>query len=501
MPKEMKPKMRLAVAEFSHETCTFCPDPTTFERLDPYARRGQDVLDSERGIPTYINGFIRVAEARPGVELYPIISVGMAPGPYTSWMETSCFDRYTAEICDGLRAAGQLDGVLLALHGAMAVTGVPKPEAEIVRRARAVVGDIPIMVTLDLHANEDHELTDAADAVFVLKTYPHVDSQEIGEVAARCMIATIKGEFRPAMAMRKPGIISASIYQASEYPPMKLLYDRCREWEAKPGVYCVSVAPGYAYSDVVDVGMSVIAVTDNDQALAEQAAQDVSDLAWSIREQFSQPLPKPAEGVAQVLSLVAHGEKPVLIADGADRTGDSTWILAELLRQGAENFALSGISDPPVARRLAAGHQVGDRVTVKIGGWASEYSGEPVEVSGTIEFIGSPNYTLIGPMGKGSKVQDGLVVRINAGTNRQIPVSERMRWANDSAGLSAIGIDVPSLDIIVLKDRVHHRAFWDSVAKIDFPVDAPGLGPADLSTLRYENVPQDIYPIGARWRK
>lgn len=492
--------MRLAVAEFSHETCTFCPDPTTFERLDPYARRGQAVLDGTRGIPTYVNGFMRVAAATEDVELVPIISVGMAPGPYTSWMETSCFDTYTGEICDGLRAAGQLDGVLLALHGAMAVTGVPKPEAEIVRRARAVVGSIPIMVTLDLHANEDHELTDAADAVFVLKTYPHVDSQAIGELAARCMVQTVAGTLRPVMAIRKPGIMSASIYQASEYPPMKLIYDRCRAWEAKPGVVCVSAAPGYAYSDVPDVGLAIIAVTDGDQPLADAAAQDVADLAWSIKEQFSRPLPKPAAAVTEAMRLVAAGERPVLMADGADRTGDSTWVLAELLRQGATNFALSGISDPPVARQLAEQHSVGDHVTVMVGGWASEYSGPPVEVSGTIEYIGKPSFTLIGPMGKGSKVQDGLVVRINAGSNRQIPISERMRWSNDSAGMTAIGIDVASLDIIVLKDRVHHRAFWDSIIKVDLPVDAPGIGPADLTTLQYHNIPADIYPVGAKWR-
>ena len=126
------------------------------------------------------------------------------------------------------------------------------------------MGDIPIMVTLDLHANEDQEMADAADAVFILKTYPHVDSQETGEIAARCMVETVRGNFKPAMAYRRPGIISASIYQASEYHPMKDIYDRCREWEKKPGVYCVSVAPGYAYADVVDAGMSVFVVT-NDQ--------------------------------------------------------------------------------------------------------------------------------------------------------------------------------------------------------------------------------------------
>jgi microcystin degradation protein MlrC len=500
--------MRIAVAEFSHETCTFCPEPTTIAQLDPYARRGADVLDKVRGIPTYINGFMRAAEAAGDVELVPLISVGMAPGPYTSWMETQCFDKYAGEICDGLRAAAAtaggkpVDGVLLALHGAMAVTGVPKPEAELVRRVRAVVGAaVPIMVTLDLHANEDHELTDASDAVFILKTYPHVDSQEIGELAARCMVQTVRGEMRPVQAMRKPGIMSASIYQASEYPPMKFIYDRCREWEARPGVYCVSVAPGYAYADVVDVGMCVVAVTDGDAALAAAAAQDVSELAWSIKEQFSRPLPKAPEGVAEVMRLVAAGERPVVVADGTDRTGDSTWVLRELLAQGAENFAISGIADPVAARQLererAVGHYVND---VRIGGWASEHSGEPVEVSGVIEYIGRPVYKLVGPMGKGSEVREGLVVRINAGRNKQVIVSERMRWANDRAGFDAVGVDVESLDIVVLKDRVHHRAFWDSIAKVDFPMDAPGIGPADLTTLRYENAPAGIYPIGKRWR-
>ena len=284
--------MRVAVASFLHETCTFCPDPTTIERLEPYVRRGQKILDEARGIPTYINGYMKVAEAE-GVELVPLVAAGMAPGGYTSWFEPSCFDKYANEIADGLRGAGRLDGVLLALHGAMAVTGVPKPEAEIVRRARKAAGNIPIMVTLDLHANEDHEITDAADAVFILKTYPHVDDERIGEIAARCMVETIKGNFAPTQACRKPGIISASIYQASNYHPMKDVFDRCRQWEKQPGVYCVSVAPGYAYADVPDVGMCVIAVTNNDKALADKVAQDVSDLAWSLRESFVRPLPRP----------------------------------------------------------------------------------------------------------------------------------------------------------------------------------------------------------------
>jgi len=493
--------MRIAVAGFSDETCTFCPEPTTIDRYEPWALRGQALVDAARGIPNYINGYLKVLEAE-GAEVVPLLYASRGPGGFTSWLTNDTYEKYANEIPERLAAAGKIDGLLLCLHGAMAATGVDKPEAELARRCRKVLGkDVPIMVTLDLHANEDHELTDATDGVFVLKTYPHVDSEEIGEIAARCMVRTVRGEIRPTQALRRPGIVSASIYQASAYHPMKDIYDRCREWEKDPKVYCVSVAPGYAYADVVDIGMSVIAVTDNDQALADKIAQDVADFAWTLREALTRPLPKTQDGVSQLKQLVEQGTKPVLVCDGADRTGDSTWILEELLRQGLRSWVVPGIADPKAAKYLADNHRVGDQVTVTIGGWASEFSGRPVEVTGTIEYMGKPEYKLIGPMMKGMPVKEGIVVRLNLGEDRHVVVSEKMRVPLDASGITAVELDPASVDIIVLKDRVHHRAYWDDHVKLDFPIDAPGIGPADLSILHYDNAPDDAYPIGKKWRK
>lgn len=492
--------MRIAIAGFSDETCTFCSEPTTIERFEPATRRGQAIVDENRGIPTYINGYIKVLESE-GAEIVPLVYAQKTSGGFQSWLTLECFDKYADEIAEKAREAMPLDGLLLSLHGAMAVTGVPKPEAEIVRRARKAVGSIPIMVTLDLHANEDHELCDAADAVFIIKTYPHVDSEETGEIAARCMAETVRGKFVPTQACRKPGIVSASIYQASSYHPMKHLLDRCRQWERRPGVYCVSVAPGYAYADVVDAGMLVVAVTNNDKQLAEHIAQDVSDLAWSLRESFAAPLPDASESTDLAMRLVSEGKGPVLIADGADRIGDSTHMLKELLARGASNWAIPGITDARAARCLEQNHKVGDTVTLEIGGWYDRFSGEPVEVTGKITFMGRPSYTLVGPMHKGAKVKDGFVCALDLGDNRHVVVSERMRGANDSSGFTAVGIDHTKLDIIILKDRVHHRAFWDSVVKEDIRTNVPGQGPADLSTLHYENVAHDVYPIGKNWRK
>lgn len=492
--------LRIAIAEFSHETCTFCPQRTTIDTLEPYVTRGEEVIIQNKGIPNYLNGFIKILEENKA-DIVPIISVGMAPGPYTSWFTPECFNKYSYEIAEKIKDKMPLDGVLLALHGAMAVEGVAKPEAEIVRRVRNVVGDVPIMVTLDLHANEDHELTDVSDAVFIIRTYPHIDTEEAGQRAAKCLIDTLNGKVKPVQALKKPGVVSASIFQASEYHPMKVLYDACKEYEKQKGVIAVGVAPGFAYADVLDIGMSIVAVTDNNLQLAENIVNELSNIAWDLRFDLNQKLPATKEGIKEVIELVKKGKGPITIADGADRTGDSTHVLRELLDQGAKNFAIPGISDPQAVTELFINHKLGDDVSLEIGGWASEFSGDPVMVSGKIIFMGSPEYKLIGPMGHGKNVKDGKIVTIDMGDNRYVVVSDRMRGANDSAAFTAANIDYKKLDIIPLKSRVHHRAYWDDIANTDYKINAPGIGTPDLVSLDYYNIPDDSFPIGKQYKK
>ena len=493
--------MRIAIASFSDETMTFIDAPTPVERFEPATRRGQAVIDHNGEVPTYINGFLNVLDAE-NAEVVPILEARKAAGPFSGWITMECFDKYTGEIAQRLREAGRVDGVLLALHGAMAVDGVPRPEAEICRRVRGVVGpDVPMMVTLDMHANEDEELVEATEAVFVLKTYPHVDSQQIGEIAAECMVQTLRGSFVPTQAMSRPGLVSPSMFQGTDDSPMKDIYDRCREWEDHPGVFCVSVGTGFAYCDVPDIGMFVVAVTDNDPSLADRVARDVSEYCWSFRDAFTRQLPGPAEAVAEVMELVGRGEGPVVIADGADRIGDSTWLLKELIDQGSRNWACPGIYDPEAAAHLEETAKIGDEVTVTVGGWYGPHSGEPVEITGTVEFMGRPEYVLTGPMGRGARRKDGFVARINLGDNRHVVIADRTRGAIDASPFVAVGIDVDSLDIVPLKSRNHHRAYWDQVARVNFPIDAPGYREVvDLTELEYHNIPDDVYPIGSKWR-
>jgi microcystin degradation protein MlrC len=495
--------MRIAVASFSHETCTFCPRLTTVEDFEySGVPKGRAVLESARGIPNYINGYIKVAEAEPDVELVGILAAWRSRGGSSgSWLTKECFDKYSYGIAEGVKEAGNIDGVLLALHGAMAVTGALRPEAEIVRRVRAVVGpDVPIMVTLDLHANEDQELADAADGVFILKTYPHVDSEEIGMMAARCIIETVRGDFKPTMTLRKPGIMTPSVYQGTEVYPAKEIMDRAREWETnEEKVYAVSVAFGFAYADVPDVGATVVAVTNDDQDLADKVAQDMSNYIWSLREPFAgKILPKTREGVKRTIEAVRAGKTPVVIADHSDRTGDSTHILNELVTQGAENFCVITVADEKAIEELSGKAKVGDMVTQRVGGYATEWSGEPAEITGVLEFLGECSFVMTGPMSRGAIRRLGMTAVLGFGENNHVVISPNLHQVLDDAPFAALGLDLKDLDIISIKSRVHFRAFYNDVAGEIIEIDAPGLGPADVTQHSFENAPEDLYPFASR---
>jgi len=497
-------KIRIAVASFIHETCTFAPEQTTIEDFEKGGvYYGDKVLEENRGKQTYINGYIQHAQLDENVELIGILDASHAwGGSSKSWLTRECFDKYSYGIAEGLKKAGHLDGVLIALHGGMAVEGILKPEAEIIRRARESVGNIPIMVTLDLHANEDHELTDAADGVFIIKTYPHVDYEDAGRIATRCLIETVQGNFVPKIAIRKPGVITPSVFQGTEFSPAKDIMDRARAWEQKEkDAYCISVTFGFAFADAPDVGAAVIVVTNNNQELADKIAEDVSNFIWEIKEDFAgKKLPKTQEGVTMAIEAAEAGKTPVVVADHSDRSGDATHILDELIKQGGKNFAIATIADSNAINEIQSKAKVGEKVEVVVGGHATEYSGKPVKINGKVEFLGPCEFKYLGPMRIGITAKLGDIAVLGFGENNHVIITPTLYQVLDSAIFPAVGLRLDELDIIVLKSRVHFRAYFDDIAGSVVVIDAPGLGPADLTQLDYKNIPEDIYPIGKKWR-
>ncbi|MEE4214007.1 MAG: M81 family metallopeptidase [Bacteroidales bacterium] len=480
-----KKDFRIGIATFSHETCTFCPRPTGIEEFEYYGPplQGDEVLHAD----SYIRGFVERIHEYGGVQLEGITSPRDAVGGSSgSWITQEAFDKYTLAMQDDIKNNGPYDGIYLSLHGAMAVSGIPKPEAEIVRRLREVAGDIPIIVTLDLHANEDQELSDAATGVIIIKRYPHYDTYHQGARAARLMVNTLRGDYIPVMTTRKPGVITPSVYQGTGVSPAMEIMERARRWEDRvPGVY-VSVAFGFAYADVPDVGATVMVITNNDRELAESIADDMSEYIWRVRHEFAgKKLPGPVEGVRLSIQAAKEGKTPVVIADHSDRTGNSSHILAELIRQGAENFCIATITDRRLIEQLEeSGAKTGSRVDVMVGGYADEYAGEPVAIQGTLVYFDSYG-----------RYEKAAVIRF--GKNNSVIITPELHQVTDTRILGAMGLDINDIDIISLKSRVHfRRGFYENgLAGAIYEVDAPGLGPADLTTIEYENIPKDIYPV------
>jgi microcystin degradation protein MlrC len=476
--------VKIGVANFSHETCTFCPRPTGVAEWEFYGppERGEKVLD--RG--GYIAGFVSGVGEYEDVELVGLLSPQRALGGSSgSWITKEAFDKYTGGIVADLKEHGPFDGVYLSLHGAMAVTDVPKPEAEIARRVRAAVGDIPIVATFDLHGNEDKEFLEAADGTFTVKRYPHYDSRLQGERAARYLMRVIRGAYKPTKATRKPGVITPSVYQGTGVSPARDIMERARRWENRQPDAFVSVFFGFAYADVPDVGATVSVMTNDDQALADKIADDMSDYIWRVRAEFAgKKLPKTKEGVAKAMAAAAAGKSPVVIADHSDRTGNSTHILEALIEQGASDFCIATISDKKGLEKIEASAKVGDTVTVDVGGYADQYAGNPVTIEGKVEFLGQYG-------------QFEKTAVLGFGKNNRVIITPTLHQVTTPAIFGALGIDIDQCKIVSLKSRVHfRRGFHETgLAGAIFEVDAPGLGPADLSALDYKNVPKDLYPI------
>jgi microcystin degradation protein MlrC len=275
------------------------------------------------------------------------------------------------------------------------------------------------------------------------------------------------------------------VFQGTGVSPARDIMERARRWENRERDVFVSVAFGFAYADVPDVGATVVVVTNNDQELADRIADDMSGYIWRIREQFAgKVLPKTREGVELAIAAAGEGRTPVVVADHSDRTGNSTHILEELIRQGGRNFCIATISDARAIEQIAAQGGVGDTVTVDVGGYADEFAGNPVPITGEIEYLGRYG-------------QFDQVAVLTFGDNNHLILTPALHQVTTPDIFGRLGLDLETLDIVVLKSRVHfRRGFHETgLAGAIFEVDAPGLGPADLTTIPYENIPEDIYPI------
>ena len=489
-PETHRPVYRVAVAMLQHETCTFCPGGDTeigdWTRLHPVLR-GDELL----GAGSFVRGFVDRAREYGDIELVPLSSpAGVYGGSSRSWNTEETFEYFVGQMLDELRAAGPVDGVYLALHGAMAVRGVPRPEAEMARRFREVVGpDVPIAAAFDLHGNEDEEFLRWADFSLVTKRFPHYDAFIQGERAARALRLAMSGKYKPTTATRKPGIITPTVVQWTGESPAMDIMERARRWEARVDDAYVSVFFGFPWSDVPDVGATVQVMTNDDQALADEIADDMNNFIWRHREAFAGgSFPGPGEAARIVAAAVDAGEVPIAIGDYSDRPGDATHILKAFEAAGIGRVLYATIADEPLLDQLAdTGASAGDSFDRPVGGLTVS-GGTPARVRGTLVYFGEGfGYERIAAVEFG----DGNLV-IMTPAYQQVRTPDSLRFGP---------FDPERYDVFVVKSRVHfRRGFYETgYARTIIVVDAPEpfIGTRHLDALPYENVDlATLYPYG-----
>jgi microcystin degradation protein MlrC len=489
-------KLRIAMAHFSHETTTFLPEKVGIDGFRKPNLAGEGLISYDE---SEVEGFVKVVREYGGVDLVPLESPGpVIGGSSKGWITREAFEHYAGLMLRDLRAAAPVDAVYLALHGAAAVEGVPRPEAELARRVREIVGaKVPIAGTFDPHGNEDAEFLRHANFALAGKYFPHYDMQLQGERAARLLIRTARGDYKPTTASRMPGIVTPTVVQWTGQYPWINIVQRALAWEARRRDVYVSFFYGFPWSDVPDLGASFHVMTNGDQALADRIADDMSKYMWRLREDlFRTPIVKPGDAVAQALRATKERKVPIVLADYSDRAGDATHLLGEIVRQDLGGVLYASLRDERTLSALEKqGAKAGDAFDREVGGFAAPASGKPVRIRGKLVRFsaGEPN----GDDWRNSKLAivefgrgNWLVIRP---TLAQVTVPQEVERGN---------IDGSRFSTWVIKSRVHFREGFDDTgyAKTILLVDAPepSLGTVQLDELTYRNVDLGkLYPYGS----
>ena len=481
---------RIAIAGFQHETNCFGvakADLPDFEMADswPEMLHGARVIAETRGMNLPIAGFAQ-AGAAAGFDLIPILWCAAEPSAHVT---DHAFDAILGMILDGLRAAGPLDGVFLDLHGAMVTESLADGEGEILRRVRALIGpDVPLVISLDLHANISATMVELADYIAIFRTYPHLDMGETGARCAPVMQRLLQSE-RLHKAFRQVPYLIPLHAQYTGIAPFRDFYAMLPALE-QTGARA-DIALGFTAADFPDTGPSCVAYGAT-QAQADASADRILQVFLDIEPQVDRSMLPLAEAVG---AAKQKGDKPLILADvqdnpGAGGTSDTTGLLAALVAGECKNVLMGLFHDPDVARMAHEAGQ-GGRFHADLGG----KSGLPGQVPVLHEFevlrLSDTPCAYSGEMyggGVATLGKSAALRLVGAKAEIDIVVTSIRNQCLDLALFTHFGLEPSAYDTVCVKSTLHFRAAFDPIAREVRAVDSPGAFICDLAKVPYRNL-------------
>ncbi|MBL8697436.1 MAG: M81 family metallopeptidase [Alphaproteobacteria bacterium] len=497
---------RIAVATFQHETNTFAPSKAGFAQFEsgggwPGYTVGAHVLEVIQGINIPIAGFVE-AVRKKGHGVVPLVFANATP---SAQVTDDAFERIAGDLVRQLELrASEIDAVYLDLHGAMVSERFDDGEGEILARVRRVVGDrVPVVASLDLHANVSEAMLRRSDGMVAYRTYPHVDMAETGARTASLLQAIFDRQERPHKLMRPLDFLIPLTAQSTLAQPCDRIYGELGRRET-PAQAWLSFTPGFPAADVPCCGPAIFGM-GFDRAALESAFVELGSILEAEERNFQAEFMSPDHAVRQAIDIARTASRPVILADtqdnpGAGGNGDTTGLLSALLTHRAPSALLGLLIDAPAARRA---HEAGLGATVEfsLGAKSGLKQHFPVVGRFTVERLSTGEFTCVGPFYRGAQMQLGPMAALRKDGVTVVVASKKVQAA-DQEMFRHMTIDPQSFGIVALKSSVHFRAHFGPIAEKVIVVAAPGPMLADPAQLPWRRLRRGIRlkPYGPAFR-
>ncbi len=494
--------MKVGIAMMSHETNTFSPVITDHDRFSggrTALLSGDAALEFYRDTASCLGGFIKVASAR-GADIVHGIA---AAAPPSGVVETNAFETISNAM---VSLAADVDALLLALHGAMVTRDFDDGEGELLRRIKERYPNLPVAVSLDMHANITDKIINNCDLLTGYHTYPHIDMDSTAERAATLLFDMLEGKCNPVTHWANAPMLPHVMRQGTDDFPNRQLQQRSIEME-QADCLAASVFTGFPHADIYDAGLSAVVITDGNEERAKTCVDELLDFAWRERESFvyqAEPLPASLARAKQVQqeSQQQGGEGPVIILDHYDNTAsggtmDTTEVLAAVIEAQLDDVAVFGFYDPEVVEQMISAG-VGATVTVELGGKlpmpALATQSKPITLSGEVKLISNGKFKTRVAMSRGLTINMGRSAVLSVG-NIDIAIISRHIEPYDPECFRALGMEPTQRKFLMLKSRIHYRVGFKPIAREIIECAGRGVCTSDYSDLAFENVRRPVYPL------
>ena len=486
--------MRIALAQIIQESNTFVPFKTTVEHFSAqYIRHGATVFEELGDAKIELTGMLSVLKEVNATPIPLFSTHGSCGGPLTR----ECFDFLIDGLLSELINSLPVDGILLALHGSMAAEDQEDCENEILEKLREYVPtDIPIDVSLDLHAHVTPKLLKQNVFFVGYGAYPHTDMYETGQRTAQIMVDTLSGKVKPVMSISKKPMIISPVNGRTTEGPMTKIVNEARRMENKSEVLAVSYFMVQPWLDFEDLGFAALVCSDGGKETGQNAADIICEMVWSLREELLPSL----NTLSDAISIALDEKGTTIVGDCGDATsggagGDNISVLKTLLEKEADkrtDLTYLTLVDAPAAQK-AAKSGVGSIVKLKLGHTLSKLDGKPIEVAGKVKAITDGTFTMSAGL-EGAETNFGLTVVLAIGALRVAVRSiSGLEW--DTGQYTSVGLDLALAKLIFVKSPSHFRATFGPYADRILTADTPGATRVNIKEVKYKNLRRPIHPL------